>query len=88
MINRRAPCFAGMSAYYVDDDGAPLFNDHGEIADDNDMYRFLGRPEVVRELDRLTFEMCAEDRSKGEKLPDWLLQAEVDAFIRQRSRVA
>lgn len=89
MICRHAPIFQGVSAYYTDSEtGAPLFNDRGEFADDNDVCRFLVRPDVERELDRLTFEMCAEDRRMGEKLPDWLLQAEMNAFIRQRRRVA
>jgi hypothetical protein len=89
MILRHAPAFRGMSEFYTDSKtGAPLVNDCGELADDSDMHRFLSRPDVERELDRLTFEMCAEDRLKGEKLPPWLLQAELDAFIRQRERDA
>ena len=76
-----------MPAYYTDPQtGAQLVNDSGNLADDSDMRRFVSRPDVELELDRLTFEMCTEDRLKGEKLPAWLLQAELSAFIRQRGR--
>lgn len=37
-------------------------------------------------LDALTLELCAEQRSQGVKLEDWLLKAEVDAFMRIRAR--
>lgn len=89
MIVRLPPAFVGMPSFYIDDEtGAPLFNDRGELANDNDMRRFLGRPEVSRELERLTLEMCAEERRKGEMLPPWLLQAELEAFQRARKREA
>lgn len=37
------------------------------------------------DLDRLTLEMCQHERAAGVKLPDWLLEAELEAFRRQRS---
>ena len=86
MIVRLPPAFVGMSSIYTDSEtGSPLFNDHGELADDEDMRRFMKRSDVMRELDRLTFEMCAEYRRKGKKLPAWMLQAELEVF--QRSRI-
>jgi hypothetical protein len=78
-----------MSARFTDSEtGDLLVNDRGEIADDNDVHSFMSSPDALPEYDRLTFEMCAEDRRKGEKLPGWLLQAELEAFIRQRERDA
>ena len=86
MIRRHAPAFRGMPAYYIDfETGAPLFNDRGELATDNDIDRFESRPDVVAEWDRLIFDICTEDRRKGKKLPARLLQAEFEAF--QRSRI-
>lgn len=34
------------------------------------------------DLDRLTLELCADLRSRGERLEDWLLRAERDAIAR------
>jgi len=37
-------------------------------------------------LDALTLELCADQRSQGVKIEDWLLKAEIEAFMRIRSR--
>ncbi|MEZ5555258.1 hypothetical protein [Haliea sp.] len=70
-----------MPAYYVDEAGAPLFNDHGQLATDDDVYR----SGYFTELDRLTLELCVHERAAGANLPGWLMAAELTAFQRQRS---
>ena len=40
------------------------------------------------DLDRLTLEMCQDERSQGKVVPEWLLEAELDAFRRTRLRAA
>lgn len=84
MIRRREPSFAGMPAYYVDEGGAPLFNEHGQLATDTDVYR----SGYFTELDRLTLELCSHERAAGANLPGWLMEAELGAFQNQRNRGA
>lgn len=74
-------------------DGVPFCEEaiQGEIyrarrAADDRLYRACKRAEP--DLDRLTLEMCQTERANGEKLPDWLLKAEIEAFMRTRSRAA
>lgn len=52
--------------------------------EDGELYRALQRAQF--ELDQLTLQMCEEERARGNRIPDWLLQAELDAFMRQRRR--
>ena len=84
MIRRVPQCFAEMTPYWVDEDGSPLFNDNMQLATDDDVHR----SGYFTELDRLTLELCAQERGAGQRLPDWLQEAELAAFQRQRSRVA
>ena len=35
-------------------------------------------------LDKLTLELCADERRQGKRLEDWLIKAELEAFIRSR----
>ena len=86
MITRRAPAFAGIPEYYVDDAGAPLLSEAGGLATDRDLDRLLNRPDVASELDRITLEMAAYHRARGERLERWLLDAEISAFMRIRRR--
>jgi|GEM_PF-5010921 len=89
MIRRHAPPFSGMSEFYTDSEtGAPLLNDRGDLANDIDIDRFLSRPEVLQQLDRLTLEMGVEDRRMKKNLSECLIQVEFDAFNRQRRRGA
>lgn len=81
MIRRLPPCFAGTSAHWVDEGGAPLFNDRGELVTDDDVYR----SEYFTELDRLNLDLCNHERAAGKKQPDWLLKLELASFQRQRS---
>lgn len=39
-------------------------------------------------LDRLTREMCEFERAQGNRLEDWLINAELAAYIRTRARGA
>ena len=81
MIRRREPSFASMPAYYVDEGGAPVFNDHGQLATDDDVYR----SGYFTEFDRLTLELCRYERAAGANLAGWLMEAELAAYQRQRS---
>jgi len=38
-------------------------------------------------LDKLTLELCADERRQGKRLEDWLLAAEMGAFTRTRKTV-
>lgn len=79
----RHKLFSGIPAYYTDSEtGDPLFNQRGELATDRDVDRFFKQAEP--ELDRLTLEMCAYHRARGEKLEQWQLDAELAAFRRTR----
>lgn len=37
-------------------------------------------------LDRLTLELCATERAQGNRLEDWLINAELAAYIRTRGK--
>ncbi len=88
MIRRLAPAFRGMSAFYTNPETlAPLFNDRGELADDNDVDKIESRPDVVAAYDRLALAIAAEDRLMGKKLSDELLHAELEAFLCQPRRL-
>ena len=84
MIKRIPPAFAGMPAFYIDTEGSPLVNNRGHLATDRD----FNTSEVETELDRITLEMCAYHRGRGEILEPWQLQAELKAFKRTRARAA
>ena len=84
MIIRRDPCFVGIPAYYVDDDGTPLINDRGDLATEADVDIVLYRSEVSRELDRLLMQMCSFLRARGERLTQLELNGELGAFQRLR----
>lgn len=68
------------------DGGELLANCGTRIATERDMEWFWRRAEP--DLDRLTLELCAEERRLGNVLPGWLLEAELAAFKRQRKRAA
>lgn len=84
MITRRPPCFAGMSAYFVDENDAPLFNEQGNLATDQDVDRVLARTDCSGEVDRLIREVCAYHRARSEPLKQCELDLELKAFQRMR----
>jgi hypothetical protein len=51
-----------------------------------DQYAYPILKAAERDLDRLTMEFCADQRRQGKKLDDWLLKAEIEAFMRIKSR--
>ena len=61
-----------------------MANDESRVATEQDMTRFFRFAEP--ELDRLTLEMCAYHRGRGERLEQWQLDAELAAFMRTQSR--
>ena len=67
-------------------DGSILLNNRGQVAGESDMDHFFRMAEP--ELDRLTLEMCAYHRERGEALEPWQLKAELAAFHRTRMRAA
>jgi len=51
---------------------------------DRECYPILKANEAL--LDALTLELCADERSQGKRLDDWLLAAEMGAFTRTRGK--
>lgn len=85
MIRHKA--FADIPAFYTDPEtGFLVANDRGQPATDADVDRFFRQAEP--ELDRLTLDMCKAERAAGNTLPDWLIKAELMAFVRTRKRAA
>lgn len=83
MIRRIPPAFAGMSAFYVESDtGVLVTNARGEAATDRDV-AYVDRMEQP-EIDRITLEMCAYHRGRGERLEPWQIEAESYALARMR----
>lgn len=79
----RHKLFSGIPAYYTDSEtGDPLFNQRGELANEDDVHRSIGQ--VGPDLDRLTLEMCRDEREHGNSIPMWLNQAESDALERMK----
>jgi len=72
---------------FVDSDGAVIMAGRRE-ATERDIDSFLHRHDVEIELDRLTLEMCAHERSQGNSLEKWQLDAELASFNRTRKRAA
>lgn len=63
-------------------DGSILMsNDESRVATEQDMERHFWR-QAEPDLDRLTLEMCAYHRSRGEALEPWQLEAESIALAR------
>lgn len=80
---RRHKAFADIPAFYTDPDtGFLVANDRGEAATDADVDRFFRAAEP--ELDRLTLEMCALQRGRGETLEPWQHDAEMLSMRRIR----
>lgn len=88
MISRRAPCFTGLQAYYVDEYGAPLFNDHGTLVTDEDVDSIFDCPELSSLVDALNMEIFALRRARGEPLTERELDGELAAFLRAQKRGA
>lgn len=72
---------------FFDSDGAVIMAGR-RVATERDIDLFMHRPDVEAELDRLTLEMCAYERSQGNSLEKWQLDAELESFNRTRLRVA
>lgn len=63
---------------YTNQFGEPLYMDH-----------FVGLMQRNRgTFDRLTLEACEDMRKNGQIVPEWLLAAEKDAWLRQQRRAA
>lgn len=74
-------------SHFTGIDGSMLVtNDGGRVATERDM-EWLWRA-AEPELDRLTLEMCQEERAAGNTIPPWLLKAELESFQRDRRRRA
>jgi hypothetical protein len=74
-------------SHFTGIDGSILMsNDESRVATEQDMDRFFKVAEP--ELDRLTLEMGKAERAAGNPIPDWLLKAELMAFVRTRKRAA
>lgn len=83
----RHKIFSGIEAYYTDPDtGYLVVNSHGEAATDRDMEQHFKT--IEPDLDRMTLQMCADYRNRGEFLEQWLLDAELDAFLRIQRKIA
>lgn len=76
---RRHKPFRDIPAFYTDG-GDLVVSRGGEVSNDQDIARFFKWAEP--ELDRITLEMCAYHRAKGEKLEQWQKDAELSAFGR------
>lgn len=83
----RHKIFSGIEAYYTDPDtGELVTNSRGEPATDQDIDQYFQR--IEPDLDRMTLQMCADYRSRGEPVEQWLLDVELDAFLRTQKRIA
>ena len=68
-------------------DSPVIYTDsHGRALNMNQFNALMRRHEDV--FDRLTLEACEDMRAKCELVPDWLLKAEKDAWLRSQRRVA
>lgn len=75
-------------SHFTGIDGAMLMSNDGErAATEEDMERHFWR-QAEPDLDRLTLEMGKAERAARNPIPDWLLKAELMAFVRQRKRAA
>ena len=83
----RHKIFSGIEAYYTDPyTGDLVTNSRDEPATDRDIEQYYQA--IDPELDRMALQMFADYRSRGEHLEQWQLDAEYEAFMRTRKRVA
>ena len=69
-------------SHFTGVDGSVLMsNDGSRVATEQDMERHFWR-QAEPDLDRLTLEMCKAERAAGNRIPQWLREAEDQAFIR------
>jgi len=72
---------------FIDDTGAVIMAG-SRVATQSDVDNFMRSPEVEPELDRLTLEMCAYERSQGIALEQWQIDAELVSFNRTRQKAS
>lgn len=71
-------------SHFTGIDGSILVtNDESRVATEQDLERHFWR-QAEPELDRLTLEMCAHHRARGEALEPWQHDAEAGAMARIR----